>query len=306
MEYAFVKLQGAGNDFVFFDDLSAEMSIDVPQVRWLCDRHFGIGADGVILVRPSKRPECAAYMHYINADGSLAQMCGNGVRCFAKYLVDRGFVNADEGRFVADTLSGPKPITFHTDDQGKLVIATVDMGLPIVDPPLVPTSLEPNARTEADVPYVREAAIPSPWGPFPFTCVSMGNPHAVCFIDDFAALPDTAFTDSRTKGLATLDIDSLGSFFEPHAAFPEHANIEFATIDSAGISLRVFERGVGETLACGTGACATFVASVLTGRLEGKAEVRVPGGVLSLALNDEGHVLLTGPAEEAFEGTVGL
>ena len=114
MELDFVKLHGLGNDFVFIDDFSRDIELTQQQVSLLCDRHFGIGADGVIMVRPSERSECAAYMHYINADGTLAQMCGNGVRCFAKYLVDRGYVLASDGRFVADTLAGPKPISFMT------------------------------------------------------------------------------------------------------------------------------------------------------------------------------------------------
>ena len=119
MELSFTKLNGAGNDFVFVDDLSNEIELTTSQVSWLCDRHFGIGADGVILVRPSERPECAAYMHYINSDGTLAQMCGNGVRCFAKFLVDRGYVQASDGSFVADTLAGPKPINFAVDDEAR-------------------------------------------------------------------------------------------------------------------------------------------------------------------------------------------
>lgn len=134
MKIEFAKLNGLGNDFIFVDDLSREIELTDEQVSSLCDRHFGIGADGVILVRPSDRSECAAYMHYINSDGSLAQMCGNGVRCFAKYLVDRGFVKSEEGQFVADTLSGPKPIVFSSDAKGKLTQATVDMGLPIFEP----------------------------------------------------------------------------------------------------------------------------------------------------------------------------
>ena len=126
MELDFVKLHGLGNDFVFIDDFSRDIELTQEQVALLCDRHFGIGADGVIMVRPSRRSECAAYMHYINADGTLAQMCGNGVRCFAKYLVDRGFVLASDGSFVADTLAGPKPISFEVDKHDKLTFATVD------------------------------------------------------------------------------------------------------------------------------------------------------------------------------------
>ncbi len=137
----FAKLHGLGNDFIFIDDLSSEVNLTDDEVRALCDRHFGIGADGVILVRPSEDADCVAYMHYINADGTLAQMCGNGVRCFAKYLVDRGFVNESEASLVADTLAGPKRITFERDDSGRLASATVDMGNPILMPESIPTTL---------------------------------------------------------------------------------------------------------------------------------------------------------------------
>ena len=163
MELSFTKLNGAGNDFVFVDDFSSEIELTTSQVSWLCDRHFGIGADGVILVRPSVRPECAAYMHYINSDGTLAQMCGNGVRCFAKFLVDRGYVQASDGSFVADTLAGPKPISFTVDDEGKMTQATVDMGHPILEPSEVPVHAKANATSPAGAAYAREIEIDSPW-----------------------------------------------------------------------------------------------------------------------------------------------
>ena len=149
MELSFTKLNGAGNDFVFVDDFSSEIELTTSQVSWLCDRHFGIGADGVILVRPSVRTECAAYMHYINSDGTLAHMCGNGVRCFAKFLVDRGYVQASDGSFVADTLAGPKPISFTVDDEDKMIQATVDMGHPILEPSEVPVNAKANATSPA-------------------------------------------------------------------------------------------------------------------------------------------------------------
>ena len=156
MELSFTKLNGAGNDFVFVDDFSSEIELTTSQVSWLCDRHFGIGADGVILVRPSVRPECAAYMHYINSDGTLAQMCGNGVRCFAKFLVDRGYVQASDGSFVADTLAGPKPISFTVDDEDKMIQATVDMGHPILEPSEVPVNAKANGTSPAGAAYARE------------------------------------------------------------------------------------------------------------------------------------------------------
>ncbi len=306
MATEFAKLNGLGNDFVFIDNLDGATALSDDQVRALCDRHFGIGADGVILVDASPREECAAYMHYINADGTLAEMCGNGVRCFAKYLVDRGIVDPRSGSFVADTLAGPKPISFEVDAQGALTEATVDMGAPILDPALVPVDAQPNAATDDGTPCVRDLPLESPWGTFSFTAVSMGNPHAVCFVDDFAALPDELFCDPAAKSLRTFDVDRVGAFFESHPAFPEKANIEFAEVRDGGISMRVFERGCGETLACGTGTCATQVAAALTGRAPRRGTVSLLGGDLRIDWDEGGTVLMTGPAAESFRGTVEL
>lgn len=306
MELDFVKLHGLGNDFVFIDDFSRDIELTQEQVALLCDRHFGIGADGVIMVRPSKRSECAAYMHYINADGTLAQMCGNGVRCFAKYLVDRGFVLASDGHFVADTLAGPKPISFEVDKHDKLTFATVDMGHPVLNPQEVPVNLPANGHIDEGDGFVKESAIDSPWGEFAFTCVSMGNPHAICFIDDFDILPDELFIDANRKCLATLDLNRIGAHYESHKAFPEKTNVEFAHIGDNAIEMRVYERGCGETLACGTGACATNVAAALTDRASRENNVILRGGTLHIKWDSDDHVMMTGPATEAFQGTVEL
>lgn len=302
MEIDFVKLNGCGNDFIFIDDLSNEIELSPEQVEALCDRHFGIGADGVILVRPSDDPDCVAYMHYINADGTLAEMCGNGVRCFAKYLVDHGYVSADAGKFVAGTKTGQRPISFEVDDEGRMTVATVDMGRPILEPERVPVALAANATAEDGQPYVREMPIDSPWGALTFTCVSMGNPHAVTFIDDFSALPDELFTGTE-KCLATLRVDTIGAFYESNPSFPAKANIEFAVIADDGIHMRVYERGDGETLACGTGACATNTAACLTGRASRENDLHLLGGVLHIRWADDGHVMMTGPAAQSFTGS---
>lgn len=306
MEFEFVKLHGLGNDFVFIDDLSRNIDLTAEQVARICDRHTGIGADGVVLVRPSDDPACAAYMHYINADGTLAQMCGNGARCFAKYLVDRGLVDAADGRFAAGTLSGPKPISFKVDGQGMLDHATVDMGLPVLDPAAVPVAAEANAVSPQGDAYVRELPLASPWGTLAFTCVSMGNPHAVCFVKDFSSLPDELFSDPAAKDLSTFDVERVGSFFEAHRLFPEKANIEFAVVHAEGIALRVYERGCGETMACGTGACAVGVVASLTGRAERESNVNLPGGTLRIRWEDDGHVMMTGPARQSFTGVYSL
>lgn len=306
MELDFVKLHGLGNDFVFVDDFSREIDLTEDQVKLLCDRHFGIGADGVILVRPSSDADCAAYMHYVNSDGTLAEMCGNGVRCFAKYLVDRGYVQARECQFVADTLAGPRPIRFEVDGDEKMTCATVDMGHPILDSALIPVAAQNNAKSAQGISYVRDMPIASPWGTFFFTCVSMGNPHAVCFIDEWSALSDDLFVDPADKGLATFDVAKVGAFFERHELFPEKVNVEFATVGSHGIDMRVFERGSGETLACGTGACATNVAAALTGRAHRENDLNLRGGTLHIVWDDTDHVSMTGPAMESFQGTVEL
>lgn len=292
MELEFVKMHGLGNDFIMIDGLARNIELKPAQVARLCDRHFGIGADGVIVVRPSARPECAAYMHYFNADGTLAQMCGNGVRCFAKYLVDRGHVPAADGKLVVDTLAGPRPVAFEVDREGRMARATVDMGRPVLGPAQVPVNAAPDATAPFGEPYVRDLALESPWGTFAFTCVSMGNPHAVCFLENVE--------------LDAFDVAEVGAFFEAHPAFPEKTNVEFAVVGERGIALRVYERGCGETLACGTGACATAVAACLAGRAGCESDVLLRGGTLHVAWNDDGRVMMTGPAAEAFRGTVTL
>jgi diaminopimelate epimerase len=363
MKLDFAKLHGAGNDFVLIDDLSEELTLSDEQTRFLCDRHFGIGADGVILVRPSKRDDCVAYMHYINDDGSLAEMCGNGIRCFAKYLVDRGFIAASQRNFVVETLAGRRAISFETDGAGALVRATVDMGEPAFEPQLIPTTLEANGmvgRCAADGELVEEPAVieavielldvptgvpaielPGFESSFPpldslrFTCVNMGNPHAV------------AFLEGDDEVLRALDWHGWGRALEHHPVFPARANIELARVIQPGrpvglalpkslersasfapstppanpappdadgereqvdaqIEMRVWERGVGETLACGTGACATAVAAALTGRAARRATVCLPGGDLHVEWLENNHVMMTGPAATVYEGTIEL
>jgi diaminopimelate epimerase len=241
-------------------------------------------------------------------------MCGNGVRCFAKYLVDRGFVVASEGRLVADTLAGRRPITFEVDEDGLLVLATVDMGEAVFAPERIPTTLTATSTvrhvtrtggalpegTPIDEPAVVDHPLATLLGERGFTCVSMGNPHAVTFIE----------------GVAGLDLHLVGPALVHHEVFPEQANIEFAEVLSPGdaaagtpaeIRLRVCERGVGETLACGTGACATLVAAVVTGRVNTRsAVVRLPGGDLCVEWLANNHVMMTGPAATVYEGTIEL
>lgn len=306
MNLEFDKLDGCGNDFVFINNLDGNISLDAQQVEHLCDRHFGIGADGVILVEQPRTEGCDAFMNYINSDGTLAQMCGNGVRCFAKFLVDRKIIDPASGSFVADTLAGPRPISFTVDSEDKLRTATVDMGEPILEPSQVPAKVKANAKTASGIPYAQNVPISSPWGDYAFTLVSMGNPHAVCFIEDFNEFPDELFTDASDKSLETLDIDRIGAYYESAEVFPEKINVEFAHVTEPGIKMRVYERGCGETLACGTGACATLVAGALTGRSGRQNDVMLKGGTLSIDWDANDHVMMTGPAEQTFKGTVSV
>jgi diaminopimelate epimerase len=333
MKRDFTKMHGAGNDFVFIDDLSEELQLTEAQVRFLCDRHFGIGADGVILVRPPKNAGSIAYMHYRNDDGSLSEMCGNGVRCFAKYLVDKGFVAANEGRLVVDTLAGRRVITFTADAEGTLTCATVDMGEPAFSPPEIPTtfSATTTVRTATapqgafpETPAVVDMLLETPLGERTFTCVNMGNPHAVTFIENPATsaasttpttltTPTNPATPITPATLETLDISVAGAALETHESFPQRANIEFAEVLDPGgngreaeLRLRVWERGIGETLACGTGTCATVVAAAITGRAARSALVHLRGGDLRIEWLENNHVMMTGPAATVYEGTIQL
>ena len=304
MQLSFTKLHGLGNDFVVIEDFDNTLELSAEQVTFLCDRHFGIGADGVILVRSSEKPECAGYMHYINSDGTLAEMCGNGIRCFAKYLVDTGRVSSTDHTFWADTLRGPLQLSYETTSDGELSAACVDMDEPILHAQAIPADLPMSHVESEDCNCVCEEAIDSPWGSFSFTCVSMGNPHAVCFLENLESLPDEWFLTSE-KTLATFDLARIGSYFESHEAFPAKSNIEFIVIEPDGLHMRVYERGCGETLACGTGACASLVAAVLTGRSQRHNSVHLLGGTLDVEWSRKtNHVLMSGPAQRSFVGSV--
>lgn len=281
MEFVFTKMHGLGNDFIVIEDLAEELDFSNEAVRWFCDRNFGIGADGLILVRPSSSDDADYYMHYINADGSLAEMCGNGVRCFAKYLVDRDLVGADRDRLVVETLGGLKPITFTRDEDGALAQATVNMGAPRLSAEEIPTTLSGNP--------VLGRQLETDMGTIEVTCVSMGNPHTIIWVEDVDSAP----------------VETLGPLVESHPAFPNKTNVEFAELaEDDLILLRVWERGCGETLACGTGACATAVAASLAGLVGRRATVDLPGGELEIRWDEDGDVFMTGPAEEVFRGVV--
>jgi diaminopimelate epimerase len=287
VELRFVKMHGLGNDFVVIEDLDSELELDPDAVVWLCDRHFGVGADGVILVRPATTEQADLFMLYYNADGTTAEMCGNGVRCFAKYAAEHALFEGDVLR--VETLGGVRSVEVAMDSGGVMEAATVDMGEPILDPRRVPTTLSPvRAADEAVIGALLETDL----GVYEVTCVSMGNPHAIVWVDDVEAAP----------------VGIVGPLIETHPAFPNKTNVEFAQVvsDTCEIRLRVWERGVGETLACGTGACATAVAAALEGRCGREAAVELPGGDLVVRWAEDGRVYMSGPAEEVFSGTIPL
>jgi diaminopimelate epimerase len=284
VELTFTKMHGLGNDFVVMADLDDEIDFDPDAIAWLCDRHFGVGADGLILVKPATIEGADLFMLYFNADGTTAEMCGNGARCFAKYAVEHGLVVGDT--LNVQTLGGLRPVELAVDADGLMEAATVDMGEPRLTPELIPTTL---AATEADA--VIGAELSTSAGNFEVTCVNMGNPHAIVWVDDVDDAP----------------VETVGPAIETHPAFPSRTNVEFAQVTEDGIvRLRVWERGVGETLACGTGACATVVAASLAGLVDREAVVELPGGELVVRWAEDGHVYMTGPAEEVFTGTISL
>jgi len=284
MELAFTKMHGLGNDFIVIEDLDAELEFSAEAVQWFCDRHFGIGADGLILIRHSASPGADLYMHYSNSDGSLAEMCGNGIRCFAKYVVDHGLVAEGRNAIVVDTLGGPKEITVSRDEAGEVCLATVNMGAPRLAAEEIPTTLEGNP--------VVKVPLETKIGTYEVTCVSMDNPHCVIWVADVAATP----------------VELVGPMIEQHPAFPDRTNVEFAELAPDGaIRIRVWERGCGETLACGTGAAATLVAATLVGKVDREAVIDLPGGELATEWDEtSGDVFITGTAVEVFRGTMSL
>jgi diaminopimelate epimerase len=262
----FTKMQGLGNDYVYVNCF--EESVETPELmaRRLSDRHFGVGADGLILIRPSNVADCRMEMY--NADGSRGAMCGNGIRCVAKYVYEAGLVNRE--RMVVETDSGLKSVYCRVQD-GKVRLVEVDMGIPKV------------AERESWL-WEGETLF--------FTPVDMGNPHAVLFCQE----------------VDSMDISCLGPAVENHPYYPDRANAEFVqVINSGNLNLRVWERGTGETLACGTGACAAFAAARIMGLVEKNASVKLPGGILEIAWQGIGEPLtMTGPAEEVFCGEITL
>lgn len=273
----FAKYQGTGNDFVMVADLADEISLDPALVAAACDRRFGIGADGLIRIAPAAGADF--FMDYYNADGQVAEMCGNGIRCLAKYVYDRGLSSALE--IEVATRAGIKHLEIHAEN-GVAQAVTVDMGSPAFERKSIPMTGEPAER------YL-ERPLDADGRTFTASCLSMGNPHCVLFLDDH-------------DDLSLLDVSRLGPLVEALPLFPGRTNVEFVRVVDGGIHVRVWERGSGETMACGTGACAALVACALAGRTGRAADVQFPGGLLQVTWRENDHVFLTGPAECVYEG----
>lgn len=273
----FTKMHGLGNDFILVDGFQETFAPDLSQTTLkLCDRHFGIGADGVIVVLPSEKADFR--MRIINADGSEVEMCGNGIRCFAKYVYEEGLIKRDV--FTVETLAGL--ITPHLVLQGDKVIGVrVDMGEPSLERGAVPM-LGTAGQALHEPLKVLDAT-------FYITALSMGNPHCVIFVDD----------------VGQIDLEKYGPALETHPLFPGKTNVHFLEVlNRAEIKMRVWERGVGPTLACGTGACASLVAAVLNQKTERQAKIHLPGGTLEIEWAENNHVYMTGPAQKVFTGKV--
>ncbi len=275
----FTKMQGLGNDYVYVNCLQERVENPQETAVKVSDRHFGIGSDGLILIKPSKKADFEMEMY--NADGSRAEMCGNGIRCVAKYVYDYGLT--DKKEIDIETLAGIKHIRLEIKE-GKAVLAEVDMGEPVLKPDDIPVKA---ARDTA----VREP-ITVNGREYHMTCVSMGNPHAVIYVED-------------VKG---LDLDVIGPLFENHERFPKKTNTEFVRVISENeVEMRVWERGSGETLACGTGACAVAVAGVLNGLTSREVTVHLLGGDLYVRWEeDSGRVFMKGAAVTVFDGEIEL
>lgn len=271
----FTKMQGIGNDYVYVNCFEEKVEDPAALAKFVSDRHFGIGSDGLILIKPSKNADFTMDMY--NADGSQGEMCGNGIRCVAKYVYDKGLT--DKQQISIETLAGIKYLDLTVED-GKVVLVRVDMG----EPELIAEKIPVIADSEK----VIDAPIEIDGTTYHMTCVSMGNPHAVVYVDDVDNLP----------------IEEIGPKFENHERFPRRVNTEFVKVlDRHTVQMRVWERGSAETLACGTGACAVAVSCILNGLTEDEVTVKLLGGDLEIQWDQEKNtVYMTGPATVVFDG----
>lgn len=274
----FTKMHGTGNDYVYVN-LFEETLVDPAAASVaVSDRHFGIGSDGLICIAPSETADCRMIMY--NADGSEGAMCGNGIRCVAKYVYDYGIVKKD--RLAVETKSGIKHLELTVED-GKVTYVKVNMGQAILAPKQIPVNAEGEDFIARTISVAGKEYV--------VTCVSMGNPHCVVF----------------TEGIDGMDLEKIGPLFENHELFPDRINTEFVeVIDRRTLKMRVWERGSGETISCGTGTCAATVAAVLNGHCDRgeEIEVQIRGGKLYDTYLENGEVLMKGPATEVFQGEI--
>jgi len=276
MMLRFSKMHGLGNDFVVFDATTNELSLSPEQARYIADRHFGIGCDQILIVEKPRSAETEFYYRIFNADGSEVEQCGNGARCFARFVTERNLSQ----NIVLHVGTAKGNITLYLQDNNQV---RVNMGVPEFEPTRIPVGFSEQAITY-------QATVDN--DSLEFMAVSMGNPHAVLIVDDVNSAP----------------VETLGPLLESHSLFPERINVGFMAIKSRQqIDLRVFERGSGETLACGTGACAAMVCGKNSGLLDNEVIVSLPGGQLTISWQGPGEpVWMTGPAEFVFEGEITL
>ena len=275
----FTKMHGIGNDYVYVNCFEESVKNPAEVSKFVSDRHFGIGSDGLILISPSAIADFR--MNIYNADGSQAEMCGNGIRCVAKYVYDYGLT--DKTEISVETLAGIKYLRLQVEN-GKVASVEVNMGAPILEPKEIPVAVEESPVV--NVPVEVKGKI------YHMTCVSMGNPHAIIFMNN----------------VKDLDIAAIGPYFENHTVFPKRTNTEFVEVlDRNTVNMRVWERGSDETLACGTGACATTVACILNDKTENEVTVHLLGGDLKIRWDREANqVYMTGPATVVFDGKITL
>lgn len=278
MKINFTKMEGIGNDYVYIDATKNDIRLTPEQIQKLSDRNFGIGGDGVIFIRNSNAGEFQMDMY--NSDGSSSEMCGNGVRCVGKFVYDHGLTKNQKPTI--ETGKGVLTLDLKTGTSGKVDMVTVDMGEPILKPSLVPIvwpGEDPVINQEIEVQGKK----------YRFTAVSMGNPHCVIYVDDADAFP----------------VREIGPIIENHPLFPRRVNVEFVSVRGKDhLYQRTWERGTGETLACGTGACAVTVASILNGKTGRSVRIDLRGGTLHVEWKENGSVMMTGPAKEVFSGEV--
>ena len=281
----FTKMHGCANDYIYVYTGTEHVEDELKPLlaKRLSDRHTGIGSDGLIFINPTDRADFEMEMY--NSDGSRGAMCGNGIRCVGKFVYDQGLT--DKSSFDILTGSGVKHLEVDIKSN-KVVAATVNMGSPILEPDKIPVAI----KDRDNGPIIGET-IEAGEGSYRITCVSMGNPHCVIFMND---------------NIRELDLERLGPVFEHHVIFPDRVNTEFVNVlDRTHLSMRVWERGAGETMACGTGACACTVAGVLNGLCEREVNIKLLGGELDIRWDEkDGNVYMTGPCEEVFRGEVDI